>query len=96
MPRPKLHRRVTRPPRPDTYTREGSETRVRRRTRLYELSLWMRKNYGVDLASVIDSPREMNFYLEVYGKYLYYEEHTLGVFTEIINAITNVSMLLKR
>ena len=69
MPRPKLHRTVTRPPLLDTYTREGSETRVRRRTRLYELSLCRRKNYGIDLASVIGSPREMDFYLKAYGKY---------------------------
>ena len=93
MPRPKLHRRVTRPPLPDTYTREGSETRVKRRTRLYGLSRGMRENYGIDLASAIDSPREMKFYLEAYGKFFYYEERTLGVFTETINANTSLNIL---
>ena len=76
MPRPKMQRRAARPPPPNTYTREGGDGTVKRRTRLYEFSPWLRKKHSIELASVIDSPKEMNFYLKVYGKFLYYGERT--------------------
>ena len=69
MARSQMQSRTARPLLPDTYTREGGETRVKRRTPLYELNLWLRTNDSIELAAIIDSPKAMGFYLEVYGQF---------------------------